>query len=626
MSTPTTIAPTTPDTPEVTRWHRVWPIVAATFAVGLPLIVALLSLAGRRWYPVLDLAMTELRLRDVGSRQTPLIGLPGRIGTFPDQGSHPGPISFWLLAPGYRLSGSSAWSMEFATVLVQLAWMSVALWIGQRRLGRLGLVTVAALLGVLVRGYGLTVLVQPWNPYLPLLAWIVVLLAAWSVLIGDHSMLIPLVIAATFAAQTHIPYLVMAGAIGVGATLVVVVRAWRADDRPPFVAPLVWTAGIFAVMWLAPVIDQLRHDPGNIRRLIDHFTAPTEETIGLIGGIELLLRHLDIVQAYGGLLTGTGSFVEAGLDPSGAIWPGVIVVVVWIVSAIVAVRLAAKRPLRSPLVLLHATVFITLLVSLASMMRIFGKIWYYLTLWAWGTTTLLFVAVAWTGVAWVRSRSADPDRPSRRSLVAAIAGGAVVCTLATTLVAPDTDHPEERLGETFGVLVDPTIEAVRDGVGDAMGEDATYAVTWTDAYFFGSQGYGLVNELERAGLDVGVYESWRVPVTSHRVIAIDDATAEIVLATGSYVEQWRSDPRMVEVASVEPKTPAQQAEYDEVRLELIDGLEAAGLDDLVDLVDSNLFGVLVDTRLAPALATNVDRLLSLGQETAVFIGPAGVTQ
>jgi hypothetical protein len=57
--------------------------------------------------PVLDLAMTEFRVRDVGGGDTPLIGLPGRIGVFPDQGSHPGPLSFYLLAPVYRLAGSS---------------------------------------------------------------------------------------------------------------------------------------------------------------------------------------------------------------------------------------------------------------------------------------------------------------------------------------------------------------------------------------------------------------------------------------------------------------------------------------------------------------------------------------
>jgi hypothetical protein len=611
--------------PKPSRWSRTWPILVATGVVGLPLIVAVISLAGRRWFPVLDLAMTELRIRDVGSRYTPLIGLPGRIGTFPDQGSHPGPLSFWLLAPGYRVFGSSAWAMEVATVSLQLAWISVALWIGQRRLGHLGLATVAALLAILIRGYGLTVLVQPWNPYLPLLAWAVVLLALWSVLVGDHMMIVPLTIAATFAAQTHIPYLVMAGSLGVVAVVVVAVRAWRAQDRRPFVAPLVWSAGLFAVLWIGAAVDQVRHDPGNIRRLIDYFTTPTEDTVGLVGGIELLLRHLDIVQAYGGLLTGTGSFIEASSDPNGAIWPGVLVLAGWVGCGIVAVRLAGDRPLRSPLVLLHLTVLVTLACSLVSMMRIFGKIWYYLTLWAWGTTTLLFVAMAWTVISWFRARN-GAGVPDRRAVLVAAGVIAAACTAATVAVAPDTDHPEERLGETFGVLVDPTVEAILDGVGESIGPDGRYVVTWTDAYFFGSQGYGMVNELERAGLDVGVYDTWRVPVTPQRVVPIEEIDAEVVLATGQFVERWRADPRVVEVAAVDPKSPDEQAEYARLRRELIDDLRRSGLDDLVPVVDANLFGVQLDPRVSAADGERVDRMLFLGQETAVFIGPAGVNR
>ena len=43
------------------------------------------------------------------------------------------------------------------------------------------------------------------------------------------------------------------------------------------------------------------------------------------------------------------------------------------------------------------------------MTRIFGLPWYYLTLWAWGTTTLAVGAVAWTALAWWRRR----DRAGR---------------------------------------------------------------------------------------------------------------------------------------------------------------------------------------------------------------------
>ena len=100
-----------------------------------------------------------------------------------------------------------------------------------------GVLVVAAVIAVLLPGYGLVVLIQPWNPYLPLIAWIVVLLATWSVLCGDHMMLVPLVVAASFAAQTHIPYLLMAGGLGLFAVAVVLVRCWRSDDRRAFVRP-----------------------------------------------------------------------------------------------------------------------------------------------------------------------------------------------------------------------------------------------------------------------------------------------------------------------------------------------------------------------------------------------------
>ena len=122
------------------------------------------------------------------------------------------------------------------------------------------------------------------------------------------------------------------------------------------------------------------------------------------------------------------------------------------------------------------------------------------------------------------------------------------------IVAPSTDHPEERLGTTVGALLQPTIDALDSGVGAADGRDGRYVVQWNDAYFFGSQGFGFVNELERAGFDVGMYEPWHVPVTEHRVIPAGQATAEVVMVTGGFVDQWRADERVVEVASFDPLT------------------------------------------------------------------------
>ncbi len=595
-------------------------IVVVTIAVALPLIVAVATLSGRRWFPVLDLAMTEFRVRDVGGRHTPLIGLPGRIGTFPEQGSHPGPISFWLVAPGYRLFGSSAWAMEASTVLIQTAWIAVALWIGHRRAQLAGVLVVAVVIAVLLRGYGLVVLIQPWNPYLPLIAWVVVLLAAWSVVCGDHMMLVPLVVAASFAAQTHIPYLLMAGGLGLFAVAVVLVRCWRSDDRRSFIRPLAWTGGLFAVLWLAPLVEQIRHDPGNLRQLIDHFTSPTEDVIGWRTGGNVLLRHLDVVDGYVKLLTGTNRFLQVGFEPDGRVWPGALLLVAWIVSVVVAVRMRHRS-----LMALHTVIGVTLLLSLVSMARIFGIVWYYLTLWAWGTTTLLIVSILWTATAWClgawRGRTTLTTR--RVAIVGSLVlGGLVVVSMV--VVAPSTDHPEEYLGTTVGALLPDTIDALDAGVGAADGRDGRYVVQWNDAYFFGSQGFGLVNELERAGFDVGMYEPWHVPVTQHRVIPFDETTAELVMATGGFVDQWRGDDRVVEVASFDPRTDAEREQFDALRDDLITDLRANGLDDLVPVVDTNLFGVRVDPRLSERAREAAARLLLLGQETALFIGPPGV--
>ena len=600
-------------------------IVLVTVGLGVPLLVAVIALAQRRWYPVLDLAMTEFRIRDVGSRQTPLIGLPGRIGEFPDQGSHPGPFNFWLLAPGYRLFGSSAWAMEASTALVQTLWIGLSLWIGHRRAGRSGAIVVALVVALLVRGYGLSVLTQPWNPYLPLIAWVVILLATWSVVAGDHAMLIPLAVAASFAAQTHIPYLVMAGGLGAGAAVLVAVR-WarqqRADvagdvaDGPP--RALLITAAVFASLSLPPLVDQIRRTPGNITRLLDHFGHPPEEAIGFVHGFDLLLQHLNVFRAAGTMLTGTGGFVDLG-QLNGATWiPGVLVLSLWVVAVIGARQLAAReladRTDVRALLQLHLVTGAVLLLSWVSMSRIFGTTWFYLTLWAWAVMVLVVIATAWTAVVWF---NATGGGTGRRVLLGAV-GVIALCTVATSVAAVGTDHPEEFLGETLGAVVEPT--------ADALDPNDTYVVFWTDAHSFGSQGFGLVNELERLGFDVGVYEAWRVPVTGQRVLTANEADAEIIWATGSFVDVWRADGRVTEIAAVEPRTPDELAEFAMLRTELIADLMATGLDDLVSLVDNNLFGVRIDDRISSAALEASKRLLDLDQNAAVFIGPSGVSQ
>jgi hypothetical protein len=600
----------------LSRWTRrpAWVVPVAAVVVGLPLIVAAIALRGERWYPVLDLAMTEFRVRDVGTSHTPLIGLPGRIGQYPEQGSHPGPLSFYLLAPVYRIFGSSSWALEAGTVVIHLAAISTALWIGYRRAGWKGVAAVGALLAVVLRGYGQVPLTQPWNPYLPLIAWIVVLLAAWAVLCGDHLTLIPLVVAATFCAQTHVPYLLLGAgmfALGLGVVLVRVARAPKPDRRAPLVS-VAWATGVGVVLWIPPIIDQFTNDPGNFRQLLEHFGSPPEPAVGAGDGVELALRHLDVWAGLVRQVVETGPFIS-----SASPWRGLITLLVWIAAAVVAWRIGSPA-LRA----LHTVVGVTLVLGVISMARIFGRPWYYLTLWAWGVAAFLVGAVAWTALAWWKSRSTATDRgrPATRVALGAVAV-AIVVSVASSVAFADAHHPEDRLSRAVGALAGPTYQAMVDGVGAATGKDGVYLVRWSDAADIGSPGFGLLDELERRGLDVAADEFFHVPVTDHRVRPRADADAQIHLATGSYVDVWRGVPDAFEVASYDPRSPEQRRQYRQTRRQFVARLRAEGLGDLVPLVDTNLFGMSVDTRLSAADQDDLTRLIEIGQPMVVFIAP-----
>ena len=384
--------------PERTVRRVAWLVLSA------PMVVMAVALLGRGWNPVLDLAMTEFRVRDVGGTHSPLIGLPGRIGRFPDQGSHPGPAGFYLLAVVYRVLGSTAWGLLVGMIVLNIVAIGLLLWIAGRRGGTPLVLVAAVAVAVLQRGYGTEVLEQPWNPYLPVLFWAVVLLAVWSVLVGDSMLLVVVASAGSLCAQTHVPYLPLAlGMTGV-AFIGAGVQWWRQpDQRPRVVRASVWSVAVAGVMWLPVLIDQLKNDPGNVRMLVRHFSSPPgdEPVVGLGEGVRLVLRHLDVVRVARLALHGDEYFVRAGYRLDGGVAVGLAVLALWAGTVVLAWRLRHRV-----LLALHAVVAASLVFATASISRIFGKVWYYLTLWLWGTTVLLVVATLATAVVWWRQRPA----------------------------------------------------------------------------------------------------------------------------------------------------------------------------------------------------------------------------
>lgn len=601
-------------------------LVLLTAVVALPVVVGAVALRRPPWSPVLDLAMTELRVRDVGGADTPLIGLPGRIGDGVVQGSHPGPLSFWLLAPGYRIFGSTGTALHAATALLDVVAIGLALTLGHRIGGRRLATAVALVLSTLIVGYGLGPLLEPWNPYLPLLWWVVFLLALWATGLGDRPALVVAVVSGSLCAQTHVPYLALClglGALAVAGRLV----AERHDPDPDRRRTLRWlaaAAGLGALLWVPPTLDQLTEDPGNYDLLLDHFATPPEEPIGLGRASTEVLEHFDLghlvldqVREPGLLARG-----EPGRFPVAA--RGAVLLAAWAVAAAVTWQ-------RSPAALraLHGLVGASTMLAWYSISRVFGVVWYYLMLWLWAVALLAVVALGWSAmVAWrARAARADPvDAPSATARASVRAPALAVPLLLvaalsarSTVTAPDAAPSDNQLSVVLQALVAPTVDALEAGEGEATGRGGRYIVGFDDALHIGSQAYGLVTELERAGFDVGMDPAFGVPITHHRTIAAASATARVELVTGVKLEEWRTVPGAVELGPFDLRTPAEREELARLRAEVEVALEEEGLAELIPFLDTNVFRAAIDQRASEPLRVKMDRMLKIGLPTSVFI-------
>ena len=605
-------------TPGLGRWSVA---LVAGVVVGIPLVVAVAALRHPRWYPTLDFAMTELRVRDVPTRHPPLVGLAGRLQVDGIQGSHPGPLSFWLLWPVYRLLGSSSWGLQVATAVLNTAAVGVVLWIGRRRAGLAGLLGLAAGLALLAHGLGIDRLTEPWNPYMPVLWWVVFLLAAWSVLCDDMPLLPVAVFAGSFCAQTHVPY--VGSVVGMLAFLAVVIAVrLRWCDRVGRRRLAGWSLmslGALAALWLAPVVDELRHDPGNLTIIRETFANPPEPALGLgTGALEVWLSQLDVTQLPRYVM----SFDVA---PTGSVTAGGLFLALWAAAAAVAWSQRGAAPARWRL---HLVVAVALALGLVSITRIHGTVFQYLLLWASGTTVLAVVAIVWSGVSlWMALPAVWHPRWAPAAGGAVLVATLLVPTMGLTIDAADAVAPTPVESNLLAHVAPDTIATLRAGRAPGGGPDGRYLVRWSDSLSILPAGYGLVLELERAGLDVGALSVVSTNVVPHRVRNDDEVTATVLMVRGeARIAQLRAAAdgvRLVEAAYHEPRTPAQVVRYDQLRAEVVRGLRASGLDDLVDTLEARVMMVARDDRVPDRIATAVGEMVALGQPVAVFVGPPG---
>lgn len=603
-------------------------VPAVIVLLAVPLAVAVVVLNSPRLYPGGDLALIEINVREVFTRQPPLTGLLGRFGSPLVRGHHPGPLGFYSLAPVYTVAGRSAAALTVSGAFLSLLGLSASCWTASRRGGRALVLGTAASLAVLLVAYGPVIPVLPWNPYQPVFWWPVVILGVWSVVEDDLAVLPPTVFAASLCAQTHISYAGLVGGLGALAGAVLAVRAVRrrADGRE-LRRIAAWAGGsvvLGVLLWLPPIAQQIFGTHPNLSILARDFVDPPLPALGFGQGLEHLLFRLDPVR----LVTGrTPDPFGQGTSAAGAV-----AAVVWLAAAVASFRLPDRR-IRH----LHLVLAAALVLGLWSASSIHGPAWDYLLLWGWTVNAFMLLAVAWTGAAALRATAGRRSPRWRRIIDGAVPATAVTLAISfgvvATVRAARADPPSPDANRSLGGVVPGTVAGLERSTKPGLGPYGRYLVQADDPVTMNNLSAGLLNELDRAGLDAGVRNPHSLGISTRWKLTPENATAVVNLSVGPAVARWRRCAGVDEIAAYDPRSPAERAASDRYLRRARAELERAGLPDLVPSLEINDRRLFRDPRLnRPGNAALIRRIFldlkaatQWGFPVAVFVGPADIS-
>jgi hypothetical protein len=576
-------------------------------ALAVPLITALASVRSPRWYPAGDFAQAEMHVRAVPT-DMPLVGAAARVGTILDQGSHPGPAGAVVLTVPYRVLGSSGWSLMAATVVVHLVAMTAAIVVG-RRVGGLRVAGLLAVVcAVMLRSFGASWFLEPWNPWLGVFVLLAVIVLVWAVWRGQVSMLPWLVVAASFCAQVHLGYGVIIGGLGVAVVARLVVLA-RRNSYLELRRPLVLSGIVAVLAWLPPVIDEITREPGNLTRLWRHFVDPPEELAGLRRSSTAFVNEFNLL--------GTWSVArdrQPTDSPDLVAWLGFVGMLALVATSVLLARRLRDRALGD------AWSVGALVIGLAAvtLTRIFGPIYDYIIRWMAVVTAFTVVLCLWSLWTWSSRRVATggarrPDRavPMALTVVASLA------LVAASIGALDAEVPLVRDSRI-------TAELARETRG-SLDPDTTYLIRFHDPVSLGAPGIGLLNELERQGLDVGVDTWLSANVQPHRTLTEDEADVLLLVVIGDpAIEAAQANENAVTLAEV-AMDPADEALSRALRVEVEAALREIGRADLIVRLDEQ-YGV-SQVEAEPGLPAEVldlvERYRALRLPAAVIAVPAG---
>ena len=376
------------------------------------------------WTPLGDNALMRMWTDAVGTRTTPLVGGDARFGW-----NHLGPWLFYLMAIPYRLLGSSAVGLLVGAAAINVVSLVMTLRCVRGLAGHRAEAVVAA--GVLL--FLLTAtgdrLIDPWNPYVVQLPFLLSLVSCWAVINRQWRWLPWLVGAGSLCVQGHITFLVPTIVLVILATVSVARSAWSVT-KPAVRSTIV----VAVVAWLPTLIDLFLPHRHNLYRVARFFTRTSSAPKnGVHAGIAVVLRETGLQASWLGAHLGRRPFVD-GFDGGLGLLPGLGLVV--LLLAAVSARHRGDRVLGSLVLVLG----LLLPAAVVEMSQGQGELFPYL----FGWVSLVGMMCCVAGVLAVL-----PTREAATVnwILATGASSLAVWLLATGFTAGLPRSPRERRGD-----------------------------------------------------------------------------------------------------------------------------------------------------------------------------------
>jgi hypothetical protein len=505
----------------------------------------MIFVVGGSYLPISDHALTEMHVRDIGHHPV-LTGLYSR-----NDWSHPGPMLFYVIAPFYWLTGGSSIALNLGALAINGGSIAGMAYLARRRGGTTLMLCTLLACALLMRTMGPNFIRDPWNTYVTVLPYGLLIFLVWSMVCADLWALPAGVCVASFLAQTHVGFVVLAlPLLAFGAGWLVVSTLRSSDDGARGQLVRIGTGSVVLgfFLWLPVIVDTLVHHPSNATRVVRWFRHPDEGVHTIAQGWRVITGQFAPVPEW--LTTQRAPLRFSGESSFLYRAPLPLLLLLLVLAGVAFRRMKQSDGLRY-----LATLGVTLLLGIVAVQRTVGLLFEYRLRWTWVIGMIGFVAIAWcAALAFEHWRPALASR-----VIPGIAlAGLTVCTVVNVATAATAGTPQEADTKVLAALMPGVLQDLERNPGSKDGQ-----VVVDDGEFQGSSWYSrsLVLQLERHGYDARMPSPRGLIVGDHRQQDDGPVAVHQVVASDGEIEHRDADPTLHLVAQWSSVTFDQQLAY-----------------------------------------------------------------